>query len=379
MLLSYLTAAFDAPLPTAHCLPSTTPADPHSNLWECRQIAQTFLDLGFAVDVIDWHNKRFTPRRPYRFLLDIGASMERLAPLVGPNCTKILHATGKHWLFQNRAEHERLANLLARRGVVLQPRRQAPGGLGVEAADLLTVLGDEGTLETLRYAGKPCYRIPLSSTVEFPWNEQKDFAAARRRFVWLGSSGMVHKGLDLALEAFCELPELKLTVCGPVDRESDFVACYRRELYETPNIRTLGWTDIAGPAFSELAARCGAIVYPSCSEGCAGSVVACLHAGLVPLVTPESGVEIGDFGTHISAPTVGAVRAAVQDFSRTDPETLRRSSRAAWEFARSHHSRENFSRTFRAVIHGLLNGDDGTTASGNAARTRANSSSVASR
>src|SRR6266436_3777121 len=103
VLLSYLTNPF--------LVASGAEADAHTNVWECRQIARTFLELGFAVDVIDWNNEGFQPRRPYRFLVDIGANLERLAPQVGPRCLKILHATGKHWRFQNRAEHERLAAL----------------------------------------------------------------------------------------------------------------------------------------------------------------------------------------------------------------------------------------------------------------------------
>jgi glycosyltransferase involved in cell wall biosynthesis len=346
VLLSYITRPFVAS--------SGAEADAHTNVWECRQIAQTFLDLGYAVDVIDWNNDRFRPAKAYRFLVDIGASLERLAPLVGPDCTKILHATGKHWLFQNRAEYERLAALLARRGVALQPRRIAPAGSGVEAADCLTVLGNRMTIDTLTYAGKPCYRVPLSTTAEFPWDDAKDFEACRRRFVWFGSSGMVHKGLDLVLEAFAATPELQLTVCGPIDRERDFADFYRRELYHTPNIRTVGWVDVAGEGFAQIVRSCAALVYPSCSEGCAGCVVTSLHAGLIPIISRESGVDVGDFGVVLPRSTVADIRAAALELSRRPADELRRRSRAAWEYARSYHTRARFAAEFRAVIEHLL-------------------------
>ncbi len=93
-LLSYLTDPFVEPAAMRH----------FSNRWECRQMAQTFLDLGFGVDVIDWFDRRFVPKRDYRFLIDIGCNLPRLAPLVGENCMKLMHATGKHWMFQNFAE-----------------------------------------------------------------------------------------------------------------------------------------------------------------------------------------------------------------------------------------------------------------------------------
>jgi hypothetical protein len=50
---------------------------------------------------------------------------------------------------------------------------------------------------------------------------------------------MVHKGLDLVLEAFADMPEYHLTVCGPIQKEQDFERAYYRELYQVPNIRRL--------------------------------------------------------------------------------------------------------------------------------------------
>ena len=37
---------------------------------------------------------------------------------------------------------------------------------------------------------------------------------------------MVHKGLDLVLEAFVAMPEYHLTVCGKVSSEKDFEDAY---------------------------------------------------------------------------------------------------------------------------------------------------------
>ena len=71
---------------------------------------------------------------------------------------------------------------------------------------------------------------------------------------------MVHKGLDLVLEAFAGMPEYHLTVCGPVASEKDFERGYNQELYHTPNIHTFGWIDVDSPKFINLAAQCVGIV-----------------------------------------------------------------------------------------------------------------------
>ena len=239
-LLSYLTEPFLFPRKRFW----------HSSTWECRQIGRILLDLGLAVNVIDWHDQRFRPTKNYEILVNIGTNLPRLAPLVSDGCLKLMHATGKHWLYQNRAELQRLDELAQRRGVALLPRRIAPAGCGLEMCDACTVLGNEETLETLRYAGKPLYPIPLSPAAEFPWDQSKDFDRARPRFLWLGNGGMVLKGLDLVLEAFAGMPELELTVCGPVAAETDFAEFYQRELHETPNIRAVGWVNVTRPEFA---------------------------------------------------------------------------------------------------------------------------------
>jgi glycosyltransferase involved in cell wall biosynthesis len=339
-LLSYLTCPFVRPDEIRH----------FSNRWECLQMAQTFLDFGLGVDVIDWFDQRFIPNREYRFLVDIGCNMPRLAPLMGDDCVKLMHATGKHWLFQNSAELIRLSELWQRRGVVLEPRRQVGTGFAVEQADCITVLGNQMTADTFAYAGKPVYRIPLSSAAEFPWDDSKDFSQARRCFLWLGSGGMVHKGLDLVLEAFAEMPELELYVCGPVRGEPDFEHLYRRELYDSPNIHTLGFVDVSTPEFAAIARNVSAMVYPSCSEGSAGSVIVGLHAGLTPIISRETGIDVQDFGVELRYNSVDAIRHAAYIHSNRSPAEVRQLSRAAWQRARSYYTRERFIEAFRSVV-----------------------------
>ncbi len=340
VLLSYLIEPFlrglDNPVTSAN-----------SQHWECRQMAQTFLDLGYRVDVISWENRRFAPRRRYAVCVDIHHNLERLAPLLPDDCIKVLHITGAHWLFQNQAEYARLLALQQRRGVTLPPRRTVPPSRGIECCDRATILGNGFTAGTFAYARKPLHAIPLSSSVVAPWPQQKDFAACSHRFLWLGNAGMVHKGLDLVLEAFAQMPEQHLTVCGPAQGEPEFEDAFRHELYRLPNIRTVGWINIGSSEWPQVANSCAGLIYPSCSEGQAGSVVTSLHAGLIPIVSRESGVDVNGFGVPLETCSVDEIKAAIRAVSALDARELERRSRAAWEYAATHHTRENFARCYR--------------------------------
>jgi glycosyltransferase involved in cell wall biosynthesis len=177
----------------------------------------------------------------------------------------------------------------------------------------------------------------------------------RRRFLWFGSGGMVHKGLDLVLEAFTGLPDFHLTVAGPVEREREFESAFSRELYRTPNVATIGWVDVGSPEFLALARSLLGLVYPSCSEGQNGGTVTCLHAALVPVVTREVGVDVAsDFGVVLTEASVEAIRRAVVELAARPEDELRAMARRAWEFARAHHTRERFAVEYRRQMLALL-------------------------
>jgi glycosyltransferase involved in cell wall biosynthesis len=173
--------------------------------------------------------------------------------------------------------------------------------------------------------------------------------------LWIGSKGFVHKGLDLVLEAFSNLPNHHLTVCGPIDQEKAFEKAYHKELYETPNIHTYGWIDIASESFIKLANSCIGMVYPSCAEGQAGSVINCLQAGLIPIVSFESGVDVDDFGIILDNCTVDEIRETVEQVSSYPEGQLRSMSRTAWEYSINNHTQERFSKDYEDIIKTINN------------------------
>lgn len=328
----------------------------HTAAWECVQIARTFLDRGYAVDVIYWLDDQFKPKKDYTFFVDVHANIERIRPLLNKDCTKILHVVWAHWLFHNHAALTRHYNLEKRRGVALQPRRQLEPTQGIEHADYATVLGNQFTRETYEYAKKPMFPIPISTQSVYPPPTDKDLEACRKHYLWLGGTGLVHKGLDLVLEVFAAMPDYHLTVCGSISHEKDFVRAYYRELYETPNIHTVGWLDVSSAEFHGILNSCIGMVHPSCSEGQSGSVVNCMHAGLIPIASYESGVDFNDFGVTLKDCSVEGIRDTVRMVSDLPANELAERSRTAWEYARNKHTRERFAEAYGKAVDAILSG-----------------------
>ena len=323
----------------------------HTHFWECFQMARTFAAEGFGVDVIRWTNRRFVPRRPYAVCIDVRLNLERLAPLLNPDCLKIMHVETAHPSYHNQAQLRRREALAARRGVELPAYKLIEANRAIEVADEATVLGNEFTMGTYAFAGKPMHRIPISCPQAYPAPEEKDFARAARHFVWFGSDGFVHKGLDLALEAFAGLPDFHLTVCAPIGRERAFQAAYYRELYRTANIRTAGWVDTGGARFRAICAGAAALIYPTCSEGGGGSVIHCMHAGLIPVVPFEASVDLSpEYGVLLEDVSVEGIRDAVRRLAARPPAELRATALAAHQWANRRHTREAFAAAYRRVV-----------------------------
>ena len=324
--------------------------DAHTNRWECMQIARTFLERNYEVDVIDHDDLRFLPQKNYAYFVGTHANFDHIAPILNSDCTKIFHGATCHWRFLNDAERARLDAIEDKRGVRLEPVRALGPNHAIELCDVAIMLGSDATLQTYPQVNKHIERIPLSTTHTYPSPEGKDFEKVNKNFIWFGGAGLAHKGVDLVLEAFASMPEYTLTLVGKISADDPFVRVYKREMYEIPNIKTIGWLDPGSAQFKDICDNSLGIVYPSCSEGCAGSVVLSMHAGLVPIVSKESGVETKDFGVTLKENTVREIRDAVRSLAALGADDLRARALATWHYARAHHTREKFAHAFSIFV-----------------------------
>ncbi|MFZ4780216.1 MAG: glycosyltransferase family 4 protein [Terrimicrobiaceae bacterium] len=328
----------------------------HTNVAECGIMVEAYRDLGFDVILVDYNNETFVPGNDCKLVVDLHSNLERWDGILSESCIRVLHATGPHWIQYNLSELNRLQGLHERKGVALLPRRQLQPSKGAQFADQISAVGNAYTMETFQFAGKPIARIPISSAYEFPWPDRRNIAEARKKFIWVGSFGMVQKGLDLALDAFAGMPDLELTVCGRPEKEEDFYKLYEKELVHSPNIHFHGWIDMASPDFLEIARTHAAVIYPSSAEGGAGSVIHCMHAGMLPICTTEASIDLGDFGVHVASGTVEAVQKACRAVADMPASEVEKRARAAYEHIRRVHTREQFRENYRKFAERLVEG-----------------------
>ena len=327
--------------------------DAHTNRWECMQIARTFLERGYAVDIIDHDNMRFVPKKNYAYFVGAHTNFDHIAPLLNPDCIKIFHGATCHWKFLNDAEQARLDAIEEKRGVRLAPVRALGPNHAIELCDVAIMLGNDATLSTYPKVNKRIEHIPLSTTHTYPSPKDRDFEKVRENFIWFGGAGLAHKGVDLVLEAFASMPEYTLTLVRKIDPADPVVQAYEREMYELPNIKTIGWLDPGSVQFKDICAESLGLVYPSCSEGCAGSVVLFMHAGLIPIVSRESGVDTGSFGVTLRENSAEAIREIIRTLATASASELKKRVVDSWSYACANHTRDRFAQVFGEFVDTL--------------------------
>lgn len=352
VLLSFLTSPFTF-------TPGKYFTDPHTNYLVCEEITRLFLEKGYDVDVINWDDTKFIPRKKYVACIDLQQSLERLSPLLGPECKKVMHIVASHAKFQNNAEQIRIEALKKRRGIAFSMKRAEKPSENARFADFLEGYGNKSVHSTYGDLASKIVPMPVPSMEFYQFPEQKDFKEARKKFLWFGGGGAILKGLDLVVEAFASMPEYTIYLVGPAPYEKEFENAYAKELalpniirYPRPTI-TAGGNTTAGRKLEDIFAECATIIFPSASEGAGASVIQAMQAGVIPIVTPSSG--IAEEITYITLePTVESIQKAIRHIVSTDPEILKKEAIRAWNFARTNHTKEMFDRKFSEFIDNTL-------------------------
>jgi hypothetical protein len=344
-------------------LPEFDPRDIHihSNRWKSRELGKILSELGYDVDVTDWENYHPPSAKEYDVVFGHGVAYERACQKPAPKCKKIFLGAIACMDQLIAEENRRLKLLKQRRGLKLERRYfgNFKRDLGPARSDAMILLGTDWVIDTYRqYSHLPTYRwcnvvvddVPVGQT-------DKNYATARKHFLWMSGYAAVHRGLDIVLEVFAGNPDLHLWVCGSIVQEKKFVAEYQRELNETPNIHFVGWIDVSSAQYREIVKTCAYCVYPSGSDAMAGALVNQMATGLVPIYTKEAGTDCGGFGTQLSQFTHQELERCIRDAASADVAKLHDNAVGVSHFACQFYSKERFRQDFTAALKSILNID----------------------
>lgn len=332
----------------------------HSNYLELFTILNVFKDLKFNIDVADYRYEGKINYDKYDLIFGFGYPFGKsFWDKKSKKSLKICYLTGSLKLF-NQMERNRY--LKERRGKAVIPRRDYYHKFlqeSISMSDAVIFTGNDWTKSSIELYNSRVYKVRLP--VFLPNKneikniiEKKDFEESKKHFLWFGSSGALHKGLDLCLDVFAKEKELFLHICGPVDKEEDFFELYKKELTELSNISYYGFVNIESPLFKNIINSCSFSIFPSCSEGGGGSLLTTMAYGLIPIATLESSVDIKqDYGFLLEDYKTEYISEILKKVSALPNEILKNMALKSMEYVHINQREEAFKEDLLNALKSL--------------------------
>lgn len=347
-LLVYLTKAF-----------RVDEGDPayysHQAFRQCRQIAALLGESGYVVDVADFDDEVLKTPYQYDFILSHNVNLPRVRALSRPGAVCVYLASGMNHRVYNERFGSRLERIREQRGCDICDCRPNDERMSfLREAQAVIGFGNEFTTGTWRQDFSGPVHAFDNYGFACPGEITRNEAEARLHFLYFGSQNQVIKGLHLLLEVFKECPDLHLHVAGLYESEKDFCQCYKHELFGTANIHPLGWVQVGSARWREIAGKCAFAVLPACSEGQSGSVVQCMYAGLIPIVTRETGVDVEGFGFFAGDDSIQTLRDLIRQAARLPAAELKSRSVGTLAAARTRYSEDAFMARWREILHQVV-------------------------
>lgn len=333
----------------------------HSNKWESLLISELLNHLKYKVDVINYDDGDTLIENKYDLIIGVGEPIERL--LFGQSQREyklILYRNGAENTFSDELSLKRIYALYKKTNkIFLQSSRIYPLQWKAQHffADAIIALGNNFVAEKYKekYPGK-VYSVDLFyfdiGTIKI---QNKDFSLARNNFLWFGSAGAVHKGLDLVLDFFSKNKHLNLYIAGLNKKEDKFIQYYK-DSFSLPNIFNLGFVQLQSNEFKVILNRCGAIITPTISEGGGGATVNVIAAGgLLPIVTKNIGLDFYGYETIITEFNLQALSQAISKYLAMTNSQLKESAQQLMACFREKHTIDKFKEQIQWIIENTVN------------------------
>lgn len=255
-----------------------------TNRKENQVILTTLIDLGYVVDFFGCRNKYISDGLRYDLVLGFGEAYRK--SLLTSCGIRILYLTEGPPDLSEINEKKRLEYFYRRHSKVKPIERSGfyYQFSDLKLADKIICLGElhKKHIDKLSSVLADTYSI---NPTGLPVKIKKSVFKKSKNILWFGSRGVIHKGLDLLVDSFKDLPDWKLHVCG-VDEK------IVKDLMDTPeNIFFHGKISYLDEKFTELINLCNYNILLSCSEAVPTSVLTCMRAGLIPIVSKNCGTD----------------------------------------------------------------------------------------
>ncbi|RPA69079.1 glycosyltransferase family 1 protein [Cyclobacteriaceae bacterium YHN15] len=348
VLISYLNSSFKEDLISNHVF--------STNILEVNQIIKVFIDLDFAIDVVDCldHNGfEKVKDKSYDVLFGLGFVFNSMIEL--PNFSKrILYMTEHHPSFSKEKELERINYFFERHGKNVSILRS---GIyyqekNFDSVDDVIVLGETDLFYNKNY--KVHSLKPTGLRNDKYYFNKREFDTSKKNFLWFGSYGAIHKGLDLLIDIFTNRKDLNLFICGLSDSEMNLF-----NFSNKANIFNLGKINVQSELYLELVNKCSFVIIPSCSEGMSTSILTCMRHSMIPIVMKNTGFNyLHDMVFLLEDYKINYIEKQINHITSLNDEHINSLHEKIYSYANDNFNLLRFTGNFKSIITEIINQTD---------------------
>ncbi len=346
-LISYITINFHYNLEKQQ-VPST-------NILEVNQIIKAFIDLNYSIDIVDCLDENAFEKledKKYDVIFGFGEVFHKMTAK-HPDAKKILYVTEHHPDFSRIKETERVEYFFERhrKKVKLSRSDKYYKNSYFNYIDDAIILG-----ELFPYASSDFNIHSLNPTGFFNPNYRytdRNLESSKNNFLWFGSDGAIHKGLDLLIDIFSKRDDINLHICGLHTKDRKNFKNFKRK-----NIYDYGRIDVQGDQFLELVNKCSFVLLPSCAEGMSTSVLTCMRHSMIPIVMRDTGFnKLEDMVFLLDDYKLAYLEKKLEKIRQTDNDTIHEIHKKIYSFANKEFTLEKFSSNFAKIMIKILKHD----------------------
>jgi len=300
---------------------------------EILSIVKVLIDLDFSIDIIGCNDINALPylaSKKYDLIFGFGETFYQLTNL-HPSAISVYYLTEHHPDFAEKAEQDRLDYYYQRhhkRASVIRSGNFYKKHHITKKYDYLLTMSE---LEPWQVQ----YDLPIgifptgliNKTFEY---KGKDHHESKKHFLWFGSYGAIHKGLDILFDIFKNRNDVVLHIGGFYEIDRKILPLPKRD-----NIIDHGYIDVNSTEFLEIVQDCSFCILPSCSEGFSTSISTTMLHGLIPVVMKDTGFNrLGNNVLLLDDYEITYFDNKITELANIDDLRLKSMSQSVYEFAR---------------------------------------------
>ncbi|HIF9479231.1 TPA: glycosyltransferase [Photobacterium damselae] len=314
-----------------------------TNRQEMLAITSAFIELGYQVDIQDCLSNHYNNKVNYDIVFGFGVPYRKAK--LSKDGIRILYCTEGHPDFSLENETKQIEYFQRRHSVKYKVERSGVYycSFDYDIADELFVMGEHNQKYLIERGFKN-----VSGIVPTAIDVHKEILISEERsFIWLGSRGIVHKGLDLLVDVFNKRND-KLHICGVT---KDYFYS-KTKIIAGDNIFFHGKVDVNSSFFNnELLPDSSFIIMPSCSEGVSTSVLTGMKFGLIPLVSTNCGIDVNKFGKYVfDSLTIESVENLINSTKQLSNRDLLDLKQKIYNFAKVNFNLPDFEDKFKKLL-----------------------------